>query len=202
VLVSRDGAGLAALRSGARIGTSSIRRVCLLRALRADLEVVSLRGNVDSRLRKLDAGDLDAILLAAAGLVRLGLADRITERLEPDRFLPAIGQGVLALETRADDQATQALVRRALHDVDTWDRVRAERAFLVRLGGSCQTPMACHAVLEGETLRVDGLVGDPEGDRLLRATTSGPRAGAADLGRALAESLLGQGAGEILERLA
>ncbi len=195
------GGRLAELRPGAVVGTSSVRRVCQLLALRPDLEIRPLRGNVDTRLRKLDEGELDAIVLAAAGLIRLGHGHRISERLDTTRCLPAIGQGILALETRAVDEPTIELVRRALHDEDTAARAEAERAFLVRLGGSCTTPLACHAVLEGGELRVEGLVGDPSGQPILRASMKGPRGRASELGRELAEELLGRGAQEILDRL-
>jgi hydroxymethylbilane synthase len=201
VLVSRDGATLDALRPGAVVGTSSIRRVCQLAAVRRDLTVLPLRGNVDTRLRKLDAGELDAILLAAAGLVRLGHEARISERLPFERFLPAIGQGVLAIETRAGDDDAIGLVRSAMHDAATADCVAAERAFLLRLGGSCQTPLACHATLEGDSLRVDGLVGDPQTAAMLRDVVGGRREAGAALGIELAERLLARGAAEILERL-
>jgi len=149
VLLTRDGTKLDGLKPGATVGTSSIRRVCQLAAVRKDLTIIPLRGNVDTRLRKLDAGELDAILLAAAGLVRLGHGQRISERLSFERFLPAIGQGVLAIETRAGDDTTIDLARRAMHDPVTADCAGAERAFLLRLGGSCQTPLACHATLDG-----------------------------------------------------
>jgi hydroxymethylbilane synthase len=200
-LVSREGGDLASLPAGAVVGTSSLRRACLLRAQRPDLEVKMLRGNVDTRLRKLDAGEMDAVLLAAAGLVRLGRADRISERLDTGRFLPAIGQGVLALETRSGDDETIALVRRALGDEDTSACVAAERAFLHRLGGGCQTPLACHATLEGDALAVDGLVGEPDGSLIVRAQARGRREEGADVGRRLAEDLLARGAAAILERL-
>jgi hydroxymethylbilane synthase len=198
VLVTRDGRGLAALAAGAKVGTSSVRRVCQLRALRPDLALLPLRGNVDTRLRKLDAGELDGIVLAAAGLIRLGHGARISERLPT---LPAIGQGVLGLETRAGDDEVIALVRRALHDPAAADCVAVERAFLERLGGGCTTPLACHATLDGDTLVAEALVGDPSGDPILRAQARGARGDAASLGRGLAETLLARGADEILARL-
>ena len=192
------GATMATLKQGAHVGTSSVRRVCQLHARRADLRISALRGNVDTRLRKLDAGEYDAIVLAAAGLIRLGLGDRITERLD---LVPAIGQGILAIETRAGDPSTISLVRRALHDEATAAAAAAERAFLERLGGSCQTPMACHATVDGDAVRAVGLVGELDGKTILRGARSGARDEAAAVGRALAEELLAQGAGEILERL-
>jgi hydroxymethylbilane synthase len=195
------GARLDDLPLGARLGTSSVRRVCQLRALRPDLTIVALRGNVDTRLRKLDEGHIDAIVLAAAGLRRLGHADRIAEVLDRERCLPAIGQGILALETRADDAATIAVVRRAMHDADAAAAAEAERAFLQRLGGSCQTPMACHARVAGERIAVDGLVGDLEGKEILRERIEGARGDAGALGRELAEKLLARGAGRILSAL-
>jgi hydroxymethylbilane synthase len=192
------GATLAGLPAGARVGTSSVRRVCQLAARRPDLRFAPLRGNVDTRLRKLDAGEFDAIVLAAAGLIRLGHEGRITERLE---LVPAIGQGILAIETRAADAETIALVRRALHDEPTAACAAAERAFLERLGGSCQTPMACHATRHGDELFVTGLVGTLDGATIIRADRRGPPAEAAALGRALAEDLLARGAGAILDSL-
>jgi hydroxymethylbilane synthase len=197
VLVARDGLTLAALPPGAHVGTSSVRRVAQLRAHRRDLRISPLRGNVDTRLRKVDAGEYDAVVLAAAGLIRLGHGDRITERLD---LVPAIGQGILALETRADDAATIDLVRRALHDEATAACAAVERAFLERLGGSCQTPMACHAVIDGDDVRAEGLVADLDGETILRGARRGPRAEAAAVGRGLADELLGRGAREILAR--
>ncbi|HTM22599.1 MAG TPA: hydroxymethylbilane synthase [Kofleriaceae bacterium] len=197
-LVSAGGRRFAELPVGARVGTSSLRRQCQLLAARSDLRILTLRGNVPTRLRKLDDGDYDAVVLAAAGLVRLGHADRITEHLDPALSLPAVGQGVLGLETRADDAASIARVRAALHDADGADQVIAERAFLARLGGGCQTPLAAHATLAGPDLWIQGLVGTPDGTRILRAQRSGPRAQAADLGRQVADELLAQGAAAIL----
>jgi hydroxymethylbilane synthase len=198
-VVSRDRLGLEALPLGAHVGTSSVRRMCQLRALRPDLRISPLRGNVDTRLRKLDAGEFDAIVLAAAGLVRLGHADRIAERLDPSRCLPAIGQGVLAIETREDDARVRGLVRRALHDEVSGVCVAAERAFLARLEGGCQTPLACH-VVAGTELMADGLVGDVDGKQIVRERLSGALDDPEGLGRRLADALLARGAGEILAR--
>lgn len=190
---------LSELAQGARLGTSSMRRQCQLLAIRPDLQVGMLRGNVPTRLSKLDAGQFDAIVLAAAGLRRLGLGDRISQELSPDVCLPAVGQGVLGIETRADDEPMIQAVRAALHDPAEAQRVAAERAFLLHLGGSCQTPLAAHAVHENDsTLRVDGLCGTPDGKRILRASMRGAPDSAADVGRALADDLLSQGAGEII----
>jgi hydroxymethylbilane synthase len=195
VLCARPGTTLATLPQGAHIGTSSVRRVAQLRARRPDLRISPLRGNVDTRLRKLEAGEYDAIVLAAAGLVRLGHADRISERLD---LLPAIGQGILAFETRAGDTAVIDLVRRAVHDEATAACAAVERAFLERLEGGCQTPMACHARLVDGELHAQGLVATLDGGQILRAERFGPEAAAALLGTELAEELLGKGAGEIL----
>jgi hydroxymethylbilane synthase len=185
------------LPRGARVGTSSLRRVCLLHTLRSDLDVVMLRGNVDTRLRKLDEGQLEAIVLACAGLRRLGFADRITTPLGPPTWLPAIGQGALAIECRADDDATRARLALLAH-APTTIATEAERAFLARLEGGCRTPMAAHAILDGDTLRVEGLVGSPDGRTVIRGHRAGASSRAAALGRELAEELLARGAADIL----
>jgi hydroxymethylbilane synthase len=184
------------LGQGARVGTSSLRRMCQLRAWRPDLSIVSLRGNVDTRLKKLDAGELDAVVLAAAGLQRLGFAARIAERLPTSVSLPAIGQGALALETRGDDAEAIAAVRAAMHDEESAACVAAERALLARLQGGCQTPIAGHAVRKDGAIVLEGLVGAPDGSRILRDRAAGadPRA----VGLELAERLLAAGAEELL----
>jgi hydroxymethylbilane synthase len=197
-LCSRDGKTLAELPAGARVGTSSLRRQCQLNAVRDDLEIVSLRGNVGTRLRKLDDGEFDAILLAAAGLKRLGFGDRITEKLEPPRFLPAIAQGGLGIETREGDDDTIARVRAAMHHEPDARRMRAERAFMARLEGGCQTPMAAYADYDGDELVIRGLVSSLDGTRMLRAERRAASEDAEALGLALAEELLGQGADVIL----
>lgn len=201
-LCARDGAGatLDALPQGARVGTSSMRRQCQLLARRPDLQISMLRGNVPTRLRKLDEGQFDAIVLAAAGLTRLGLAERITQELPLELSVPAVAQGVLGFETRAGDEAVIDLVRRAIHDPIEERRVAAERTFLLKMGGSCQTPLAAHARggEGGAELRVIGMCGMPDGTRILRAEVAGAASEAEELGVKLAEALLAQGAAEIL----
>jgi hydroxymethylbilane synthase len=196
-------AGIASLQDlplGARLGTSSLRRQAQLCALRPDLKITALRGNVDTRLRKLDAGDMDAIVLACAGLTRLGLESRITVRLDPKTCLPAVCQGVIGIECRSDDAPTRALLR-ALEDPATRLVMEAERGFAARLGGSCQSPIAAYAELAGAKLTLEGLVAEPDGSRLIRDSTSGGIENPAQLGRHLAERMLGAGAGALLERL-
>ena len=187
------------LPRGAKIGTSSMRRQAQLLAVRPDLEIALLRGNVPTRLRKLDAGEYDAIILAAAGLTRLGLGARITQLLPLELSIPAVTQGVLGIETRAEDTRTADLVRRALHDPAEERRVAAERAFLLRMGGGCQTPLAAYAIDRPDGgLRVVGMCGMPDGTKILRAEVGGAREDAERLGTQLADELLAQGADAIL----
>jgi len=188
------------LPRGARVGTSSLRRQAQLLAARPDLKIEGLRGNVDTRLRRLDGGGMDAIVLACAGLIRLGLEARITARLDPKQFLPAVAQGVIGIECRGGDSRTLGLVTPFNHQ-DTRIAMDAERAFAHRLGGSCQSPIAAHARLEGRSLLLDGLVAEPDGSRLVRDTASGSVDDPAALGRLLAERILDAGAGPLLERL-
>jgi len=188
---------VASLPHGARVGTSSLRRVCQLKARRPDLDVVPLRGNVDTRVRKVDAGELDAIVLACAGLKRLGHGARITAALSTAESLPAIGQGALAIECRVDDPETLARLQRLDHRV-TAHAVAAERAFLARLQGDCKTPLAAHATVDGARLSIEGLVGAPDGSKLLRHKLEGTTEDAADVGNALAEELLKMGADRLL----
>jgi hydroxymethylbilane synthase len=194
------GTGLLDLPRGARVGTSSLRRQCQLLAVRPDLDICLLRGNVPTRLAKLDAGEYHAVVLAAAGLKRLGHGERITQTLSPEPCLPAVGQGVLGIETRERDAELIEVLRAAIHDPAEEPRVLAERAFLAHLGGSCQTPLAAHATYgaSGE-LVVDGMCGQPDGARILRAQRRGVAGEAEDLGRALAEDLLAQGAQAIID---
>jgi hydroxymethylbilane synthase len=202
VLLAREGvsAAVAELPPGARVGTSSLRRRAQLRALRPDLEVLDLRGNLNTRLAKLDAGEYDAILLAAAGVRRLGWEERISGVLEPDAWLPAVGQGALAVVARSEDRATLARVR-ALHHPDTADATAAERAFLSALEGGCQIPIGALATVSGDAVTLQGLVADLEGAPLLRGERSGARDAAREVGTRLAEELLERGAGEILSRI-
>ncbi len=199
-LVSRSGADLGRLPPGSRIGTSSLRRVSQLAAARGDLSVELLRGNVDTRLRKVAEGVVDAAVLACAGLDRLGFAARIAERLAPDRMLPAIGQGALAIEARADDAAVADLCR-ALSDRSAETTTAAERALLAGLGVGCRTPVGGHATLAEGRLTITGLVGRPDASEMIRETVVGDAAGARALGAVLADRLLARGAATILREL-
>jgi len=199
--VSNDYADPQALPQGARLGTSSLRRAAMLKHLRPDLEIASLRGNVQTRLAKLDAGDYDAILLACAGLERLGLEQRIRHRLAPEQSLPAIGQGVLGIEIRAADARVAALVA-VLDEPRTHQRITAERAVNARLAGSCHLPIAAFAEHDGRHMRLRACVGAPDGSHMVRDEISGPVQDAAALGTALAERLLAAGADKILADLA
>jgi hydroxymethylbilane synthase len=197
VFISANGEPFEQLPEGARVGTSSPRRQAQLRRLRPDLELIALRGNLDTRLRKLERGDCHALVLAAAGVHRLGLRERITGYFDFDQICPAVGQGALAIEIRRDD----AELERALAPLDdpaTHLAVRAERAMLRRLGGGCQVPIAAHASLEGAQLCLRGMVASLDGRRLIRAVAAGAEEDPESLGAAVAEDLLEKGAGEIL----
>ncbi len=187
---------LDALPKGAKVGTSSLRRGAQLKALRPDLELHMVRGNVETRLRKASEG-LDAVVLAYAGLRRLGLADRATHVLSTEEMLPAVAQGALALEARGSDGPTMKRLA-ALEDRDTRDRTEAERGFLARIEGGCQVPIAGHAVIEGDAVHLRALVASLDGTRSIRGERRGPRAGARAMGVALAEELLSKGADAIL----
>jgi hydroxymethylbilane synthase len=195
--VSPRFASIAELPTGSRVGTSSLRRQCQLRAQRPDLQVLDLRGNVNSRLAKLDAGDYDAIILAAAGLKRLGMQERITALLSPEESLPANGQGAVGIECRLDDPELLTLLAPLEHS-PTRQRVLAERAMNRALQGGCQVPIGAYAELQGSDLWLRGLVGRPDGSLVLRAEQRGPAGAAEALGIALAEQLLALGAAGIL----
>jgi hydroxymethylbilane synthase len=197
-LCAREPVTVDTLPQRARVGTSSMRRQCQLLARRPDLEIKMLRGNVPTRLRKLDDGEFDAIVLAAAGLTRLGLAERITQQLPLELSIPAVAQGVLGFETRDNDHVSIELLHRAIHDPEEQRRVTAERSFLARMGGSCQTPLAAHAMDYAGGLRVLGMCGMPDGTRILRAEVTGHADSAHELGERLANDLLAQGAADIL----
>jgi hydroxymethylbilane synthase len=196
-LVSGRFASLAALPSGARVGTASLRREAQIRARRPDLDVQSLRGNLDTRLARLDRGDFDAIILAAAGLRRLGLGDRIASLIDPEESLPAVGQGALALEIKSGRDDLKAWLA-PLDHAATAHCVRAERAASRSLGGSCQMPLAVHATLEGGRLLIKGLVASRDGTQVARAQAAGDSADPEALGLALAVALRAQGADDIL----
>jgi hydroxymethylbilane synthase len=185
------------LPHGATVGTSSLRRACQLLNIRPDLKIMQLRGNLDTRLRKLDEGQFDAIILAAAGVKRLGWHNRITETLAPDVSLPAIGQGAVGIECRQDDAATNALIAPLNHPATTLC-VRAERALLKRLEGGCQVPIAGYATLQDDRITLSGLVGSIDGTTLIREVMTGTTADPESLGTALAEALLRNGADRIL----
>jgi hydroxymethylbilane synthase len=188
------------LPARARVGTSSLRRQAQLLSLRPDLQIEGLRGNVGTRLKRLDDGELDAIVLACAGLVRLGLEARITVQLEIAACLPAVGQGIIGVECRADNASALAMLA-ALEHPASRAALRAERAFSGRLGGSCQSPIAAYASCANGMLDLQGLVAEPDGSRLLRDQLAGPATDPEALGDALAQRLLAAGAGPLLDRL-
>ncbi|MDF1563355.1 MAG: hydroxymethylbilane synthase [Deltaproteobacteria bacterium] len=201
--VARDPAAtptVASLPEGARVGTSSLRRSVQLLSERPDLVIVPVRGNVGTRLSKLEADDLACVILACAGLDRLEEGDKITERIAPETMLPAIGQAALGLEARLDDDVTRELIA-VLHDEETHDCVAAERAFLTRLEGSCQVPIGGYALIEEGRLWMRSLVGTLDGSKILRAEARGDRADAEALGVSLAEKLLSEGADAILAEI-
>ncbi|MHA7833262.1 MAG: hydroxymethylbilane synthase [Algiphilus sp.] len=195
--VSHSVARLTELPQGARVGTASLRRQSQLLAMRPDLQIETLRGNVNTRLQRLDDGHFDAIMLACAGLRRLEFGARIREALDPAQFVPACAQGIIGIEARADDAATLALLA-PLHDNDTATRLAAERSFSARLGGACTVPVAGHAQLKQGRIALDGVVASPDGRQLVRDRHEGTAADAAVVGVTLAERLLDQGARAIL----
>lgn len=200
VFISRDGRMLKELAQGAKIGTSSLRRQAQLLRFRSDFELIPVRGNLDTRLKKLKTMNLDGIVLAMAGVKRLGLEGEITEILPIEISLPAIGQGALGIETRMDDKDVEGQIR-FLNDRDSSVAITAERAFLKKLEGGCQVPIAAYAQRIGATLQIDGLVGTVDGKRLLKHHLEGPIEDAESLGIQLAEVLLSQGAKEILDEV-
>lgn len=198
--VSNHYASIDNLPTNARIGTSSLRRQCQIKALYPEVEILSLRGNVNTRLSKLDAGDYDAIILATAGLKRLGMAERITQCLDVSVSLPAIGQGAIGIECRIDDLEINQMLS-GLHDSETGWCVRAERAMNARLNGGCQVPIAGFAIFQSGQLAMRGLVGSPDGRVIYRAERAGTEQQAEAIGKMIAEDLLTQGADKILQAL-
>lgn len=196
-LITRSGGDLRSLPAGATVGTGSPRRAAAIRALRSDLRIAEIRGNVDTRLRKVEVGDYEATILAAAGLARLGWLDRAVQTFEIEEMIPAVGQGALAIQTRTDD-SDMARVVAAIDHPDTRAAIIAERAFERRLGGGCHAAIAAHATVEGESLDLRAFVGAEDGT-ILRGETSGRVVEGEALGIALAEQLLDQGAGALLE---
>jgi hydroxymethylbilane synthase len=197
--LSRDYASFSKLPKGASIGTSSLRRQCQLMAVRPDIKVEQLRGNLDTRIRKCEEGLFDAVILAAAGIRRMGWAEKIKEYIGADICLPAIGQGAIGIECRKDDEFINRVLS-SLQDQDTWDAVTAERAFLGKLEGGCQVPIAAYATVKdgGKKLRLRGLVGSVTGDRIIKDELEAPVKEGAKAGVELAQRLLSKGADKIL----
>ncbi len=199
VFVSNRYRSFSQLPDGARVGTSSLRRQCQLKHLNGAIAMIDVRGNVDTRLRKLDEGEFDAIVLAGAGLMRLGLADRITEYLDPAVCLPAVGQGVIGIECRRDDLPSQQRIA-VLNDQQAQICITAERSFARALEGNCQSPLGAHAVLHASTVILQGMVAAPDTFQVQRDQMSAAAASAQELGSQLAQRMLAAGAGELLHR--
>ncbi len=197
-LISNEYSSIEALPQGARVGTSSLRRQCQLRRLRPDLQVLDLRGNVNTRLAKLDNGDYDAILLAAAGVKRMGWEARISELLAPEQFIPAIGQGAIGIEIRVDDERVRTMIE-GLNDDQTAIRLRAERALNEALQGGCQVPIAGYSEISHGVIVLRALVGRPDGSEMVQGVISGRPDDAEELGQVLADDLLSRGARQILD---
>ena len=198
VFIGAPGRRFAALPPGSQVGTGSLRRIALLKSLRPDLESVPIRGNVTTRLAKIESMGLDGVILAAAGLVRLGLDEQILDPLDPERYVPAGGQGALAVEVRIDDEDVQQIVSQ-IEDSDVAAQVRAERAFLFELGADCHTPVAVHATIHGVRLRVRALVLSIDGQQRIEGSAEGELRAPETLGVALGRELLQRGARRILE---
>ena len=199
-LIAANGETVMTLPKGAKIGSSSLRRQCQLLKVRPDFQIISLRGNLDTRIKKVEAGEFDAIILAAAGMNRLGWSDRVSEYISTDVLLPAIAQGALGIETRNDDKETNDLISFLNHD-ETSAAVKAERALLKRLEGGCQVPIAAYGEIEGGTISLRGLVGSLDGKVLITDKKTGDVSEPEKLGIDLAEMLLERGAGKILEEV-
>jgi len=201
VLISKDGLTLSELPEGARVGTGSLRRASQLLHNRPGLKIVSIRGNVDTRIRKLnESGEYDAIVLAMAGLERMGLGDEVTEIIAPEVMLPAPGQGIIAIECREDDVETIDILR-AINHRETELQAISERAFLLRLGGDCNVPVGCYALLSRDSINLTGIISSPDGKVIIKKDANGPLDEALELGGQLAELILDDGGDKILEEL-
>ncbi|MFP4571594.1 MAG: hydroxymethylbilane synthase [Desulfobacterales bacterium] len=200
VLIARDVLSLDRLPRGAKVGTSSLRRASQLLNFRPDLQILPLRGNIDTRIKKLFSENLDAVILAAAGVKRLGYMEYVTASIDPEVILPAVGQGALCIEARTDDDFVHGLLKE-IHHQETACTVFAERAFLQRLEGGCQVPIAAFARLKGDSLELDGMVAETDGSVMIRQQISGPANKPEALGTDLAERLIKRGAGDIVKRL-
>ncbi len=196
--IGGGGRRFASLPPGARVGTGSVRRIALLRALRPELEPVPVRGNVTTRLEKIESMELAGVILASAGLIRLGLEDRILDPLDPDRYVPAAGQGALAVEVRIDDEDVYRIIAE-LENPDVASQVRAERAFLAEVGGSCRTPIAVHASIHGIRLRLRSLILSRDGHERVEGSAEGELTAPEMLGVTLGRELLSRGAARLLE---
>ena len=196
VLVSK-GKKLADFPPGAKIGTGSLRRAAQIYDYRSDLEICQIRGNIDTRLGKVSGGEIDGLISAAAAMTRLGWEDKITEYLPTEHFVPAVGQGALAIETRADDEITGLLS--PINHLPTWQEITAERAFLIALGGGCRSPIAALGTVNGETLKLAGMASDTSGQKIIRASGEGSTLTADDIGRQLAEKMLEMGAAKFFD---
>ncbi|MEA1961053.1 MAG: hydroxymethylbilane synthase [Bacillota bacterium] len=200
VLLSHKGYTLDELPEKAIVGTSSLRRIAQLKAFRPDLQMVDIRGNVETRLRKMIEQDMDGIVLAYAGVRRLGFEKEITQKLPFELILPAVGQGAIAIENRKNDQGVQDIVSK-INNENAWFSTKAERSFLAELEGGCQVPIACNASLIGGKITIHGLVASLNGLQVIKGSCSGSKSEAKELGKELAQSLLQDGAGEILEEI-
>ncbi|MCH8029372.1 MAG: hydroxymethylbilane synthase [Candidatus Dadabacteria bacterium] len=199
-LCTANGTPFAELPQGAKVGTSSIRRQAQLLHSRPDLQITPLRGNVDTRLKKLHTEGLEAVVLAQAGLERMGLSENITEVFTPDVMVPAPGQGTIAIESRVDDNEVDAILAE-INDAETLVASETERAFLEWLGGGCQVPVGCHAQIDGDSINMLAIIASPDGKELIREEISGSVTDHRAIGTELADSLLGKGGREILEKL-
>ncbi|MBC7266790.1 MAG: hydroxymethylbilane synthase [Coriobacteriia bacterium] len=200
VIVSGAGYTLDTLPEGARVGTSSLRRVAQVRNLRPDVEIVDVRGNLDTRMRKAEEGVVDAVILAAAGITRMGWADRITHYIEPEQMISAVGQGAIGVEIREDDEDMRHLMERIGHP-ETMECVTAERVVMRRLEGGCQVPIGAYARIEGATMVMDAMVGSLDGSTIVRRHLEGPAEDPVALGERMVRELLDGGAGEILAEI-